>query len=138
MLRLIARAVPLVLAIVLASACGNDPVATPTTPTPDPITETFAGTITPNGAATHTFSSSAAGSVSATLVAVGPDSAIVIGFSLGTWNGTACTTVIANDTATQSAVIIGNVTQAGQLCMRIYDVGRFTEPVTYEVTVVHP
>lgn len=138
MFRLIVRTTPLVLAIVLASACGNDPVATPTTPTPDPITETFAGTITPNGAATHTFSSSAAGSVSATLVSVGPDSTIVLGFSLGTWNGTACTTVIANDTATQSAVIIGAVSQAGQLCMRIYDVGRFTEPVTYEVTVVHP
>lgn len=139
MFRLLVRSVPFALAVVMTSACGNDPVTPiPTTPTPTTITETFGGTINQNAAATHTFSSSSSGSVSAMLSAVGPDASVVLGLSLGTWNGTGCTVVIANDTATQNAVIYGNITQAGQLCVRVYDIGRFTEPVTYEITVVHP
>lgn len=138
MFRLLVRSVSFALALAVTSACGNDSVTIPTTPTPDPITETFSGTLTPNGAATHTFSSSASGSVSATLAAVGPDDTIVMGLALGTWNGTGCAVIIANDTAVQTAVIYGNVTQAGQLCVRAYDVGRFTEPTNYEISVVHP
>jgi len=138
MSRLLVRSLPFVLAIVMTSACGNDPVQPPTAPTPDPITEVFSGTINPNGAATHTFSSSLSGSVSATLSMIDPDDATVVGLSLGTWNGTGCATVIANDSAALTSTIFGNVTQAGQLCVRIYDVGRLAGLTNYEITVVHP
>jgi ABC-type nitrate/sulfonate/bicarbonate transport system permease component len=138
MLRLLLRSVILVAALTATSACDDNEITTPTLPTPDPITETFSGAINPNGAATHTFSATTAGNVTATLTAVGPDSATVIGFSLGYWNGTSCTTVTASDAAQQPAVLYGTATQAGQFCVRVYDVGRFTENTTYEITVVHP
>ena len=138
MFRLIFRSVPLAIAIAAMAACGNDPVTNPIGPTPDPVTETFSGTINPNGAATHTFTARTAGTVQVTLTAIGPDSATVSGLALGEWNGTACSERIANDSAVQTTTIVGSVTQTGQLCVRVRDVGRFVEPTSYEVSVVHP
>jgi len=128
----------LAVAVVVLSACGDDNTDIVTTPTPNPITETFSGTVTVNGAATHTFSAGAAGTVTATLTAIGPDESTVSGMVLGEWNGTGCTERITNDLAVRTTVLTGNVSQAGQLCVRIRDVGRFVESVTYEITVIHP
>ena len=131
------RSVPLAIALAAVAACGDDPV-TPTIPTPVLVTEVFTGTINPNSAATHTFTAASGGTVSVTLTAIGPDSAMIAGLALGEWNGTACSERIANDSAVQTTVIIGTATQAGQLCARFRDVGRFVQPTSYEVTVIHP
>jgi hypothetical protein len=131
------RSVPLAIALAAVAACGDDPV-TPTIPTPVLVTEVFTGTINPNSAATHTFTTASGGTVSVTLTSIGPDSATIAGLALGEWNGTACSERIANDSAVQTTVIIGTATQAGQLCARFRDVGRFVQPTSYEVTVIHP
>ncbi len=124
--------------VAVAAACGDD-ATTPTTPTPPvTVTETFSGTVTRNGAATHTFATQASGSVTATLTTLGPDSALVVGLSLGTFNGSACQLVITKDDATQGTVVTGGVSTLGNLCVRIYDVGNITDPITYDITVVHP
>jgi hypothetical protein len=125
----------------LVAACdsGDDP-GLPTAPTrPPDVTETFSGSVNQNGAATHNFGVTASGTVTATLTTLGPDSAQVIGMSLGTWNGAVCAIVLANDRSTQGTVITGGVSSLGQLCVRAYDVGTITaaEPFTYEITVVH-
>jgi hypothetical protein len=138
MSRLMLRSVPLALALAAMTACGDDTPTTPTTPTPETVTETFSGTVNPNGAATHTFTTATAGPVQVTLTAIGPDSSVISGLALGEWNGTGCQERIANDAAVQTTVILGNVSQAGQLCVRVRDVGRFTGTTTYEITVVHP
>ncbi len=133
-----------VLALTLAlGACGDDQPTTPTTPTtPTVVTVTFSGTIGRNGAVTHQFDSQSRGTVTATLTTLGPDSALLIGMSLGTWNAltSVCQIVLANDKATQGTVITGGVSTLGQLCVRLYDVGDTTAPppFTYEVTIVHP
>jgi hypothetical protein len=128
----------LIAATVSAAGCDDD-TTTPIEPTlPPTVTESFSGTITPNGAATHPFATQRSGSVEVTLVSVSPDSSVVLGLSLGTWNGVVCQIILANDNATQGAVVSGTVTSFGTLCVRVYDVGRFTEPVSYEVQVVHP
>ena len=119
------------------TGCGGNTPVTPT-PTPDPVTVLFDGTLNQSSAATHRFTSQFAGEVRATLTAVQPDSATVVGLSLGTWNGNSCTIVIAKDNAVQGNLVIGNVTGIGELCVRIYDVGLLVEPTTYEITVVHP
>jgi hypothetical protein len=131
----------LTLALCLA-ACdsGNDP-GIPTAPTAPPIvTETFSGTVNQNGAVTHNFNTTTSGSVTATLTTLGPDSTQIIGMSLGTWNGTVCQIVLANDRATQGTVIIGGVSAFGSLCVRAYDVGTISPetPFTYEITIAHP
>jgi hypothetical protein len=125
----------------LIAACGDDEPAatTPTTPSAT-VTDTFTGTLTRNGGTSHPFpvSGAAGGDVTATLKAVSPDAETVLGMSLGTWNGTACQSVIANDRATVSASLLGRATSTGLLCLRIYDIGTVTAPQDYEVEVVHP
>lgn len=125
--------------LLITVACGdNNPVTTPTTPTPTNVTETFSGTISVNGAATHSFVVSTSGSVTAGLASVTPDSAAVLGLSLGTWNGAVCQVVLANDKAQQGSVVIGTASSLGNLCVRVYDPGTLTQPIGYEVQVVHP
>lgn len=125
---------------IAAAACtSDDNLTAPTTTTPATQTETFTGTLTPNGARTEPFSVTTSGSVSATLTKVEPDATVVIGLSLGTWDGTACTAVKSNDKATQGTAITLSASGAGRVCVRVYDAGgTLTEPTTYEVTVVHP
>lgn len=138
MFRSLLRLVSLI-SVTLAAGCNtNNPFAVvPTAPT-DPVTATFTGRVTPNGASTHTFTSTTSGRVIATLTSLAPDPAAVAGFAMGEWTGIACVERIANDSAVQATVITGNVSTSAPLCIRIRDVGRFTEPVDYEVTVVYP
>jgi hypothetical protein len=129
----------LVAALSTIGCKGENPFETPTNPGPAPtVTETFSGDLGRNGARTHNFSTSASGSVTATLTTLVPDSALVIGFSLGTWNGSVCNIVLAKDDATQGTVVTGGVSSFGSLCVRIYDVGNVTEQISYEITIVHP
>jgi hypothetical protein len=118
-----------------AAACEGD-IITPTPPDRVTVTETFAGTLTPNDAETFPFGSQS-GIVTATLLNLAPDNTIVLGLSLGTWNGLTCAIVLANDKATQGVAITGSVNTIGNLCVRVYDVGMLVEPLTYEVRVVH-
>ena len=142
--RLSKRFATTVLAIALpalgAAGCDNNTdlsgVASTTTASTQ-VTEAFSGTLSVNGAATFNFAALAAGSVTAGLKSVSPSSDAILGLGLGTWNGTACQIVIANDAATTSLIIIGTTSAAGNLCVRVYDVGKLTATQTVEITVTH-
>lgn len=127
-----------VVIVASATGCGDSTPTTPTTDTPTTFTEVFSGTITPNGAASHTFVSQSSGEARATLTALTPDTSGTVGILLGTWVNSSCTFVVGNDKATLGATVRGLVGGAGELCARIYDVGAVSSPITYELTVVHP
>jgi len=131
--------VVLVLPVVLAVAgCDSEIDNIPTTPDPVTVTETFTGSLNINGAATHTFFSTATGAVSATLISMGDTPPAQVGFSLGTFAGSSCSLTITNDKAVVTSVVGGVVTTlGGSLCVRIYDVGSLTESVPYEIRVDH-
>jgi hypothetical protein len=94
----------------------------PSTPSTPATTITFEGTLTRNGAMTSTFSTTAGGTVTATLTTLAPDAALPVGLSLGAWTGSACqVSGISNDAAVQGTVVTGTVTSAAALCVRIYD-----------------
>jgi hypothetical protein len=121
-----------------AAACDDTTtINNPSTPIPT-TTETFAGTVTVNGAITHIFAVTQRGAVTATLTAVGSDNTATIGVSLGTWNGTTCQIILANDQAVVGAGVLGTVSGVGNLCLRVYDVGKLAASTTYSVDVVHP
>jgi hypothetical protein len=123
--------------VLCAAACEDNNVTTTPTPTTT-TTETFADRVlTVNGAVTDQFSTTGRGAVTATLATVVPDGAVV-GLSLGTWNGSSCQIVLANDQAVQGGSIIGQVSGVGNLCLRVYDSGKLTAPVTFSVDVSHP
>jgi hypothetical protein len=148
--RLFRRALLLVPMLGLV-ACGNDNSSTPTAPStlPTVLTETFTGTLLKNAAYTHPFAVTDAGSVSVFLItSVDPahpeNNAIPLGISLGTWNGTSCAIVIANDNTTPvnaddatKGRVIGQATAAGNLCVRVYDVGFVPGSSNYELLIDH-
>jgi hypothetical protein len=128
----------MVTAAMLASACSSSPTTpTDTTTTTTPVTDTFTGTLTRNGASSFAFSVSATGLVYATLTSVA-DTSVLVGLSLGTWNGTSCSIVLSNDQAIQGTTVTGSVSGQGTLCARVYDVGKVVSPLDYQITVVHP
>jgi hypothetical protein len=148
------RALLLVWVVAVASACGdNSNFSTPTGPTAPPtvVSETFAGMLPRNGAFTHPFSVTDAGDVSVFLTLsadpANPDNnAIPLGVSLGTWNTitSSCTVVIANDNILpvstdnpSQGTLTGRATAAGNLCVRVYDVGFVTGAAKYELLIDH-
>jgi hypothetical protein len=130
----------------LAGACGS--TTTPTTPTPIAVTDTFTGTLLPSGANIHAFGTLTGGPVVAKLTTVGPDPAVTIGFSLGTFNSTlgVCTVILDNPAGLQGAVLNATASTTGAYCMRLYDNGNIAAAATagtaqsfsYTVTVLHP
>ena len=141
-MRRVTLACTLLLPLLVAGCGDDDDNATPTSPSNPTVTvtDTFTGTLVRNGGTSHPFPvvSAAGGDVTATLKAVTPNTESLVGMSLGTWNGSACQAVIANDRAVVAASIIGRATSTGTLCLRIYDVGTITDPQDYEVEVIHP
>jgi hypothetical protein len=132
------------LALLVATAfagagCEDTVPTTPTTPsTPTFVTDTFSGTVNRNGAQTFSFNVQASGTVVATLKSVMPDKTVAVGLALGTWNGAVCQIVLPNDNALEGATVTGSAGSAGLLCIRIYDVGKIVDLLSFEVTVVHP
>jgi hypothetical protein len=124
--------------LAIAPACDDDPEP-PTAPTPPPtVTETFSGSVNRNGVSLHNFTTQASGTVTATLTTLAPNSELLVGMSIGTWNGTSCQLVIVKTDAKQATVLTGGVSTLGSLCVTIYDVGNIVDPISYEITVVHP
>jgi type IV pilus biogenesis protein CpaD/CtpE len=140
------RLLPGILLVAVATSlagCNSDNNTTVTTPTTTTtttptVTETFTGTLNMNGGATFPFTATAAGTVTLTLTSLSGDATLPVGLSLGTWTGSACQIVIANDAAAQTAVVTGTVTSAASLCARVYDTGKVATPVDFTVTIAHP
>jgi hypothetical protein len=133
------RLVAILLLAGVAAGCDDETPTTPTTPTA-PVTVTFTGQVAPSGSATHNFATTTSGTVTATLKSIGTDNTLVVSFALGTWTGSACSVVLANDAATGGAALTGTMTGAGTLCARIGDVGNIAagQTVTYAIEVTHP
>ena len=132
----------ILLGALLAVSCGND--TAPTTPTPPAVsvTESFKNQpdapLTRNGGIVHTFVVSRAGTVSATITSLSPNSAAVVGLAIGTWNGSSCAVTIVKTDATTSTSVVGSTTSGGNFCVYIYDAsGQLAQPTEYELSVTH-
>ena len=127
----------MLLAATLMSGCGSNNTSNTTAPTPVSTTEVSADTLTVNGARTFPFAVQQTGSVSVKLDSLS-DTAATIGLSLGAYNAAgACQILIANDNATQGVTVLGTATSTGNFCARVYDVGKLTAPVDYQISVTH-
>jgi hypothetical protein len=137
--RLFVRFLPIAALLLVVSACGGDDSNdTPTTPPPVDVTEPFQGVIALNGAFTHPFTVTNPGVITAQLVSLSPDPTLVVGLALGTWNGSICQIVRANDQTKQGDVVDGATNTAGQFCVRIYDAnGTIVQAQAYLIHVFH-
>jgi len=131
-----------VFAVLGTAGCSDSSSTTsPSTTTPTTFTETFTGTLGPGSGATshvYTFSVANPGTVTATLVSITPDTTAVVGLSLGTFSGTTCTDVIADDQTTQGVTLTSSLAVAANLCVRVYLVGPLPNLETYQINAVHP
>jgi hypothetical protein len=137
--RRLLSAAALAAATITAAACGSSSIL-PTNTSTVTVTNTFSGTLTVNGAATYSFATATAGTITATLTTIG-DGTPVVGLSLGAWDGTVCVVSgqgLFNDNASQGTVVTASATTSGSFCARIYDVGKLTAPVDFSIDIVHP
>lgn len=130
------------LAMAGAGCSNNDLPTTPTGPTVPEITEPdFTGTLTINGGVTTNFRATSIGPVTAILNSLEPnkDATLSVGLALGTWNGTSCQLIqgLFNDNTGLGSGVAGFANGAGDLCVRVFDVGKLTEPVTFAVQIKH-
>jgi len=140
-----ALAVSLTVVSVWCASCGKSASTTaPTTPTPDTLTETFAGTLPVGGSAFYSFSIATAGTVTATLANISGDevpSSVVVNLGIGTLSQFTCS---ATPTAVQSSGTAGVPTQVsvseqpGVYCVIISDLGNLFAPASFTVTIDHP
>ena len=124
-----------------SAACGDDETTTTTSPTPPTTTDTFTGSLVQSGSTGHPFSVSTTGSVKVTITAVSPLTTMSLGVRLTTWNGTACSTTVAeNANARSGTAALNGTATAGNYCVQLYDSGNVPADwtVDYTVDVVHP
>jgi len=138
----VTRAALLVVALASgAAACGSSSDSTTTTtPTTPKTTDTLSGTVQVKGSDFKPFTVTTAGEVDVTLTAATPPSTIVMGIGIGTL-GTGDCILLANASALTPAGSSPQVTgimSPGTYCVRVYDVGNQTDPVSWTATVLHP
>lgn len=135
------RLLPLGLALstlaFVAAGCGNDLTNLETSPS-GTVTETFTGTLNPNGGSTHVFVVSGKGTIAAKLTAVGDDNTRIVGLALGNWTNNACQLAAANDNSYVDLTLAATVSAAGNICARIYDSKGVPDATSYTVEIVHP
>jgi hypothetical protein len=126
---------------VLAGACADNTVSTPTTPTTSVTTDTFSGTFDRQGTSVNPFTVAATGTVTISLTDVQPLTTMALGVAIGTWDGTKCTALTPkNDNARAGSVALSGTAGAGSYCVEVYDSGNVPPnfAVTYGVQVAHP
>jgi hypothetical protein len=140
-----ALAVSLAVVSVWCAACGKSASTTsPTTPTPDTLTETFAGTLPVGGSAFYSFSIATAGTVTATLANIGGGdvpSSVVVNLGIGTLSQFTCSATSTSVQASGTAGVPAQVSsseQPGVYCVIISDLGNLFAPASFTVTIDHP
>jgi hypothetical protein len=130
-------ALPLVMTL---TGCSSDSSLGVVTPPPIAgITDTFSDTLTVNAAKTYPFVVTGPGTLTAQVLTLSPDPTQIIGIALGTWNGTTCQLVLANDAAIEQSTVVGQASVLGNFCVRVYDsTGHLAQPASYVLEVTHP
>jgi hypothetical protein len=128
---------PALVLAAIAAGCSDDNTSTVTPTPPVQVSESFTGSVSVNGAFSHPFEVSRAGGVTAQITSLSPDDTVTVGLALGTWNGSACQLIIANDAATLATAVNGTATAPGTLCVRMSDTGQLMAPTDYELRVDH-
>ena len=137
------RLILILLAVVApALACDNsDSSSGVTTPTVPLTSQTFTGTVAVGGSSSNTtFVVAQNGEVDITISALGPPSNIIMGLAIGIPSVTDSSCAAPNGTLQVQASttpLVGSET-AGTYCVRLYDIGYMTAPVSYTITVAHP
>lgn len=123
-----------------ASGCGNDTTTPTTTSTTrsSPATETFTTNIPPSGSAWRFVSAIQTGTVNATITSTDQPSTVV-GFGIGMrGNTTGCLVTRDLTAAAGSSPQVTATVDAGDYCIKVFDVGNIRTPLSFTVTITYP
>jgi len=128
-----------VLTALLLSGCKDATTTTSPTAT-SPVTETFSGQFIPGGNASRAFTAASAGTASVTLTSVGPPADAIVGLGVGIpqSSGSGCYLTQTVKTGASSTPQFTVAVDAGAYCVRVYDLGTLTAPVSFTITIVRP
>ena len=126
------------------AACHTTSTSTTTSPTPAPaaatITESFTAPIGIGGAIFYSFNFVAYGNMNITLTGVAggglPDGQ-TLGLGVGRPGATGCTTTSTVAATPSDTAQLTGIYGPGIYCVRVYDTGSLTGPITVAVTVAH-
>ena len=109
----------------------------PTQLAPANVTEEFSGTVEVGLSAVHPFPVPSRSTITVTLLTVGPLTTLAVGLGVGTWDGTNCTLVAAENNAREGSVLSGTV-EPNNYCAAVFDSGNLTQTISYTVRVQRP
>lgn len=105
-------------------------------------TETFAGTLQPNGTSFYSFQVTQAGPVGLTLAAVqtpgGGALATPVGIGVGIPSGTGCARSASQTTPPGLAAQLTATLNPGTYCAAVFDSGTLTGAVNFAMRIRHP
>jgi hypothetical protein len=119
----------------LSLSCGG--IVDPSKNTVEP----FSGTVPVGSSTAHQFSASKTGEIAIKVVTLSPVSSAVIGVAWvqATSDGSCTPNILQNNGfATAGLTAISGQIISGKYCVVMYDVGVFTQPENYSITVSHP
>lgn len=138
------RSIVVLLAVLSSSpACNNSSTSpsVPTTPTTPLTSQTFTGTVDKGGSSSNTtFVVAVSGEVDITITSLGPPANIIMGLAVGIPNasdGSCAAPLSAGQNVQASTSPLVGTLQAGEYCVKLYDVGYQTAPINYTITVAH-
>ena len=128
--------------VMITSGCTNalnDLLGTPTSNSNSTTTDTFNGSLAPNGSLVFTFSVSTSGSVAVTLTTVSPATTGPLGLGVGPSSNGTCTIANATSGATAGGSPQLSATEnPGTYCVKVSDAGTLVTTSNVTVTVAHP
>lgn len=129
------RALAALAAAAALSSCGGD---TTTTATPTTVIDTFNGTLQALGSVQFPFTVNTAGTVSATLATLNPQSTITVGFGLGQPSAGVCNLISGaySESAKVGQPLSGTI-NAGSYCVVLYDIGNVVGSDDFTITISH-
>jgi hypothetical protein len=130
-------AIVLAVAGFFAASCGG--ITDPSKNTVEP----FSGTLAVGGNFAHPFTASKTGEISVKVTALAPVSNTFVGIIWAQAAGDgSCSTSLGilqqNNFAQLNVPAISGAIISGRYCIVVYDVGAFTTPQTYTISVSHP
>jgi len=126
-----------------AAGCDNGPLAsttdsTTTTTTTSPVTEIFSSQLAVGGYAFRSITAVKAGTISVTLTSAGSSSTLKVGLGLGIPDSTGTACLFTRSTETAAGGQLSATADAGNYCLRVWDLGTLTATTPFTVTIVRP
>ena len=130
-----AKAAVLVALALVASACGGNSPASPST-TATVTSENWSAVLAPGGTSSRSFTVNTSGTINITMTSAG--ATVGLGVGLPRVTGGGCRIGVQVITGPGSTPQISTAADPGGYCVQVFDTGTLKDPVPINVKIDHP